>query len=67
MSARTRSRCPTCRAEVDRARCAMWPFCSERCRMVDLGRWLGEEYRVPQEPDASGGGVERSGLDDDES
>jgi len=24
-----------------------YPFCSERCRLVDLGRWLGEEYRVP--------------------
>ncbi|WES30878.1 DNA gyrase inhibitor YacG [Varunaivibrio sulfuroxidans] len=23
------------------------PFCSERCRMRDLGRWLNEEYRVP--------------------
>jgi endogenous inhibitor of DNA gyrase (YacG/DUF329 family) len=23
------------------------PFCSERCSLVDLGRWLGEGYRVP--------------------
>ena len=23
------------------------PFCSERCKLADLGRWLGEEYRVP--------------------
>jgi endogenous inhibitor of DNA gyrase (YacG/DUF329 family) len=23
------------------------PFCSERCRMADLGRWLSEDYRVP--------------------
>jgi uncharacterized protein len=27
-----------------------WPFCSERCRLIDLGKWLGEEYRVPAEP-----------------
>jgi endogenous inhibitor of DNA gyrase (YacG/DUF329 family) len=26
------------------------PFCSERCKMADLGRWLSEEYRVPDEP-----------------
>ena len=26
------------------------PFCSERCRMADLGRWLGGEYRVPGPP-----------------
>jgi endogenous inhibitor of DNA gyrase (YacG/DUF329 family) len=24
-----------------------FPFCSQRCRLIDLGRWLGEEYRVP--------------------
>jgi hypothetical protein len=24
-----------------------FPFCSSRCRLVDLGRWLGEEYRIP--------------------
>jgi endogenous inhibitor of DNA gyrase (YacG/DUF329 family) len=23
-----------------------YPFCSPRCRMIDLGRWLGEDYRV---------------------
>jgi endogenous inhibitor of DNA gyrase (YacG/DUF329 family) len=23
------------------------PFCSERCKLADLGRWLLEEYRVP--------------------
>jgi uncharacterized protein len=32
------------RAPVDPA----WrPFCSERCKLADLGRWLLEEYRVP--------------------
>jgi len=25
------------------------PFCSERCKMADLGRWLNENYRVPGE------------------
>ena len=23
-----------------------YPFCSRRCRLIDLGRWLGEDYRV---------------------
>lgn len=23
-----------------------YPFCSKRCRTIDLGRWLGEEYRL---------------------
>lgn len=42
------SRCPTCRkAFVDSdAR----PFCSTRCRTIDLGDWLGEAYRVEAMP-----------------
>lgn len=27
-----------------------FPFCSERCRMVDLGHWMTEEYRIPGAP-----------------
>lgn len=26
-----------------------FPFCSERCKTIDLGRWLGETYRIPAE------------------
>jgi endogenous inhibitor of DNA gyrase (YacG/DUF329 family) len=26
------------------------PFCGERCKLADLGRWLSGEYRVPGEP-----------------
>jgi hypothetical protein len=29
---------------------AFRPFCSERCKLIDLGRWLSEEYRVPGSP-----------------
>jgi uncharacterized protein len=29
------------------------PFCSERCKMIDLGQWASESYRIPDaEPDA---------------
>jgi endogenous inhibitor of DNA gyrase (YacG/DUF329 family) len=32
---------------------ARWrPFCSERCKMADLGRWLSEDYRVPDDDPA---------------
>ena len=45
------TRCPTCRKQVVKeAVPKLYPFCSERCHLVDLGRWLGEEYRVPGEP-----------------
>ena len=27
----------------------MYPFCSERCRLIDLGAWASGEYRVPVE------------------
>ena len=41
-------KCPTCKREVlPRKENPSFPFCSPRCRAVDLGKWLGEEYRVP--------------------
>jgi endogenous inhibitor of DNA gyrase (YacG/DUF329 family) len=42
------ARCPICHREAPpRPANPSFPFCSTRCRAVDLGRWLGEEYRVP--------------------
>ncbi|HKQ25445.1 MAG TPA: DNA gyrase inhibitor YacG [Burkholderiales bacterium] len=42
--------CPRC------GRAAPWneanpyrPFCSERCKLIDLGQWASEGYRIPQE------------------
>ena len=45
------SACPTCRKETAKQGNPRFPFCCERCRMVDLGKWLGEEYKVPAAPD----------------
>lgn len=43
-------RCPICRREAaPRAENADFPFCSERCRLLDLGRWLDASYRIPVE------------------
>jgi endogenous inhibitor of DNA gyrase (YacG/DUF329 family) len=40
-------RCPTCDMQVDtRAANKFLPFCSERCRLIDLGRWLNEEHTL---------------------
>jgi endogenous inhibitor of DNA gyrase (YacG/DUF329 family) len=43
--------CPQCGIEV------IWnpenrfrPFCSERCKLIDLGQWATESYRIPQSP-----------------
>ena len=42
-------RCPICEKHFDPASSSAMPFCSERCRLIDLGRWLGEAYSVPVE------------------
>lgn len=40
--------CPMCeKAVAPRAANRSYPFCSDRCRLIDLGKWLGEEYRIP--------------------
>jgi uncharacterized protein len=42
-------RCPICEREFDPSQSTAKPFCCERCRLIDLGRWLGEGYGVPAE------------------
>ncbi|EQD25752.1 MAG: DNA gyrase inhibitor YacG [Nitrospirae bacterium] len=37
-------RCPVCRAELPATLRSV--FCSDRCRKIDLSRWLSEEYRI---------------------
>ena len=47
--------CPTCRQPSLYAPSNPWrPFCSERCRGVDLGAWATESYRVPAEAPPDG-------------
>jgi uncharacterized protein len=46
--------CPIChKPALPRAENSSFPFCSGRCRQVDLGRWLGEEYRMASESEES--------------
>ena len=42
-------KCPTCRKETAWQGNPFRPFCSERCKMIDLGAWANGEYRVPGE------------------
>lgn len=37
--------CPTCRKPVT-VGAEDFPFCSERCRLLDLGKWASGEYRI---------------------
>jgi hypothetical protein len=43
-------RCPTCERSFEIAALGdlpSFPFCSERCRLIDLGRWLDGDYVIP--------------------
>jgi uncharacterized protein len=49
-----RVRCPTCQREVEWAEAFPFrPFCSERCKMVDLGAWVAGERAIAGEEAAS--------------
>jgi uncharacterized protein len=44
--------CPICKKNVTSrddpvSPNRFFPFCSERCQLIDLGRWLGEKYQIP--------------------
>ena len=42
-----RIKCPTCRREAEVEAGFQWrPFCSRRCKIIDLGNWLEEVYRI---------------------
>lgn len=57
--------CPICRKRFESEQAATLPFCSDRCRRIDLGRWLGEEYSVPVERDDDEVDPDDSGAADD--
>ena len=42
-------KCPSCRKETPWENNPYRPFCSERCRLIDLGAWAQERYRIPAE------------------
>jgi len=45
-------RCPQCRGESLWSPENPWrPFCSERCKQIDLGAWADESYRIPVQAD----------------
>ncbi len=61
--------CPSCKKPaLPRAENAAFPFCCDRCRLIDLGNWLSESYRIPteEEPDGGVGGGGAGDADDDE-
>ena len=53
-----RSKCPICSEPTDPER-EHFPFCSKRCRKIDLGRWLNENYVISRP-------IEQSDLEEGE-
>jgi endogenous inhibitor of DNA gyrase (YacG/DUF329 family) len=45
----TTVKCPTCQKPVEWTDDSPWrPFCSERCKLIDLGAWADESHRIPE-------------------
>jgi endogenous inhibitor of DNA gyrase (YacG/DUF329 family) len=42
-------KCPTCQRDLDWESAPFRPFCSERCRLIDLGAWLSGQRVIPGE------------------
>ncbi|MFK5914794.1 MAG: DNA gyrase inhibitor YacG [Woeseiaceae bacterium] len=44
-------KCPTCQKQVEWISSSTFrPFCSDRCRLIDLGEWASEKHAIPDEP-----------------
>jgi endogenous inhibitor of DNA gyrase (YacG/DUF329 family) len=54
-SVSTKVPCPHCGALAPFSPENKWrPFCSERCKMIDLGAWANESYRIPVQENDQG-------------
>ncbi|MBF0518886.1 MAG: DNA gyrase inhibitor YacG [Nitrospirae bacterium] len=45
-----RIKCPMCSKDVEYTGNPFRPFCSERCKLTDLGKWASDEYRIAGSP-----------------
>jgi endogenous inhibitor of DNA gyrase (YacG/DUF329 family) len=41
-------KCPRCGKQTALEDNSYWPFCSERCKLVDLGHWLSDSYSITE-------------------
>ena len=48
MAKPARVQCPICKKENDFFAEPIGPFCSARCKMIDLGKWLDEDYKISE-------------------
>jgi uncharacterized protein len=55
--------CPICKTRVS-PEAKTFPFCCERCRLIDLGNWLGGKYAVAGEAVVDGRDADGDGEDE---
>jgi len=48
MSQSAQVKCPTCKKKGDWFAGPHGPFCSRRCRLIDLGKWFGGEHAISE-------------------
>ena len=67
-----RFQCPACKRPITFPSTAKpdqlksFPFCSERCKLIDLGAWLDAEYRIPSRPEEASEEALTDGFGDPE-
>lgn len=66
-----KGKCPTCSKPYAIAKLAdlpSFPFCSERCRLIDLGRWIDGKFAIPGDsaPGSAPQSIGPLGDEDDE-
>ena len=59
-------RCPQCATPVEWSPASPWrPFCSERCKTIDLGAWASERYRIKTHETPEDGDGRNDASDDE--
>ncbi len=57
--------CPTCQTEVEWTASSLFkPFCSERCKLIDLGDWASEKHAIPVKPEFDVESLDSLGYDE---
>ena len=59
-------KCPICKTETDSAVHADFPFCSERCRLIDLGKWASGAYVISSPVADAEEAIRQDSLDDED-
>ena len=66
MNKNLKVKCPHCDTIFSYYESDFRPFCSERCKMVDLGHWFKESYKVPTKDPVTAAEEEQDGKDESE-